>query len=251
MHCCKTDCFRHKVEGLVRVPNSHSKPSMSSLRVWNWDTTSRGNQHQLLSVPIPFRMLLPRQQSQTHTNGHNLQVCTYCKGAIKKYNFSRIKIYYFLLYFYLSDLTCLYSGHAVPTYTPYNPAGQPSYPTGQTGFNPGQTGFPTGIQQSPVTANMGPLPPSHPNPINPTTSQPVSIFNPAPPPPQPVPGTGLTSAPPPSVPATKTAAPMTRVGAISSNPLSHNSPLPTWNDPPTFSAKNKVYYTDIYCAEEL
>jgi protein transport protein SEC31 len=128
-------------------------------------------------------------------------------------------------------------GHSMPSYTPYNPAGQPNYPTGQPVFQPGPTNF----QNPPTAGNVGAVPPSYPTANPPSTSQPVAIFNPINTQ-QPVSGTGLTSAPPPSIPVSKAAitnAPTARVTAVSSNPLSQNSPLPAWNDPPTFAAKNK------------
>ena len=123
----------------------------------------------------------------------------------------------------------------MPSYTPYNPTGQPNYPTGQPVFQPGPTNF----QNPPTAGNVGAVPPSYPT-TNPPSSQPVAIFNPINTQ-LPVSGTGLTSAPPPSIPVSKaTITPTPRVSAVSSNPLSQNSPLPAWNDPPTFAAKNKV-----------
>ena len=123
----------------------------------------------------------------------------------------------------------------MPSYTPYNRTGQPNYPTGQPVFQPGPTNF----QNPPTAGNVGAVPPSYPT-TNPPSSQPVAIFNPINTQ-LPVSGTGLTSAPPPSISVSKaTITPTPRVTAVSSNPLSQNSPLPAWNDPPTFAAKNKV-----------
>jgi protein transport protein SEC31 len=111
------------------------------------------------------------------------------------------------------------------SYTPYNPTSQTS-----------QTSIPSSNPQTHNALGGGASTSTTMSHVN-QSGQPVSIFNPV----APVPGTGFTSGP---STLSQVAPPPSRIPGPSPAAFSQvSAPLPSWNDPPTLTAKKKTSVT--------